>query len=69
MNLCLKKCLQQYLYVGFRFECTLENFFLFSNFTNQNVLKYLIEAFSAIKIFIFLSNPKALSKRKLTYVN
>ena len=33
---------------------------------DQNVLKYLIEVFSAKKIFIFPFNPKALLK-KLTY--
>ena len=52
--------------VGFRFEFDLEKKFLFSKFTNQNVLKYLIDAFSAKKFFIFSSNPKAFSKRKPT---
>ena len=53
--------------MGFRFESALETYFLFSKPTHQNVLKYLIEAFFAKKVFIFYSNPKALSKRKLTY--
>ena len=55
------------IFVGFRFKCALEKIFLFSKFTNQNVLKCLIKAFSAKKIFIFSFNPKALSKRKPTY--
>ena len=48
-------------------KSALEKFFLFSKCTDQNVLKYLIKSFSAKKIFIFSSNPKALLEKKITY--